>query len=80
LSAPSSVISGDEISMLRILKREKRLSLAKAADLTGLEPERCGQALEGLRGKKFVVLESNQYWITSEGEGYLVFMKSIKKF
>jgi len=74
----ASVISGDEVSILRILKRQKRLSPSKAADLTGFEIERCRMALESLRGKKFVQLESSQYWITQEGEGYLAFSRSIK--
>ena len=74
----ASIISGDEVSILRILKRQKRLSPSKAADLTGFEIERCRMALESLRGKKFVLLESSQYWITQEGEGYLAFSRSIK--
>jgi len=74
---PSSIISGDEVSMLRILKRQRRLSISKATDLTGFEAERCRLALESLRGKSLVSFESNEYWITDEGVGYLAFSKSI---
>ncbi len=65
--------------MLRILKRQKRLSVSKVTDLTGFEAERCKQALESLLGKSFVSFESNEYWITDEGVGYLAFSKSVYK-
>jgi hypothetical protein len=42
-------VSGDEVSMLHILKRQKRLSVSKATDLTGFESERARSALENLR-------------------------------
>ena len=42
--------------MLRILKRERRLSTKKASDLTGFEQERCQVALEGLRGKEYRIV------------------------
>jgi hypothetical protein len=73
-----SKVSGDEISMLRILKRQRRMSVSKAADFTGFETERCKSAFENLFGKNFVSFESNEYWITSEGEGYLAYSKSFK--
>ena len=69
---------GDEISMLRILKRERRLSVKKASDLTGFEQERCHVALEGLRGREYVSFEANEYWITAEGQGYLAFSKAVR--
>jgi hypothetical protein len=71
-------IPGDEISMLRILHRQRRLSLPKASDLTGFESERCRIALEGLRGREFVSFDSNEYWITEAGTGYLAFAKGIR--
>lgn len=74
----SSKVSGDEISMLRVLKRQRRLSISKAADFTGFEAERCKSAFENLSGKNFVSFESSEYWITSEGEGYLAFSKSFR--
>jgi hypothetical protein len=74
----TSEITGDEISMLRVLKRQRRMSLSKAADFTGFETARCKSAFENLSGKNFVTLESNEYWITSEGEGYLAYSKSFK--
>jgi hypothetical protein len=74
----SITLPGDEISMLRILKRERRLSTKKASDLTGFEQERCQVALEGLRGKEYVSFEANEYWITAEGQGYLAFYKAVR--
>jgi hypothetical protein len=71
-------IPGDEVQLLRILKRQRRLSPSKASDLTGLETERCLTALEGLRGKEYVAFEANEYWITAEGNGYLAFSKSVR--
>lgn len=76
---PTTLISGDEVSMLRILKRQRRLSLPKATDMTGFEAQRCKSALEGLREKNFAVFESNEYWITAEGSGYLAYTKAVKK-
>jgi hypothetical protein len=73
------IISGDEVSLLRILNRQKRLSVSKAMDLTGFETERCKVALESLRTKQLVVLESNEYWITDEGVGQVAFSKSIRR-
>jgi len=64
--------------MLRILKRERRLSQKKASDLTGFETERCRAALEGLLGKDYVAFEANEYWITVEGTGYLAFSKAVR--
>jgi len=64
--------------MLRILKRQRRMSVSKAADFTGFEAERCKSAFENLSGKNFVTFDSNEYWITSEGEGYLAYSKSFR--
>jgi hypothetical protein len=64
--------------MLRILKRQKRLSISKASDLTGFDAARCQSALENLCEKKFVTLEADQYWVTAEGQGYLAYSKSFK--
>jgi len=72
-------ISGDEVSMLRILKRQKRLSITKARDLTGFENERCKFALDNLNKKGYVSFEANQYWITDLGIGYLAFPKPLGK-
>ena len=62
--------------MIRILNRQKRLSVSRAVELTGFETERCRLALEGLLSKGYVKLESSEYWITAEGTGYLAFSKS----
>jgi hypothetical protein len=75
----SAAISGDEVSLLRILKRERRLSYSRASDLTGIEAERCRAALEGLLGRQFVSLENNEYWLTAQGSGYLAWSKSVGK-
>lgn len=64
--------------MLRILNRQKRLSVSKAVDLTGFEVERCRLALENLRGKEYASFETNEYWITSAGMGYMAYSKSIR--
>jgi len=74
---PSVAIPGDEVSLLRVLKRERRLSTKTAADLTGLEQERCRVALEGLLGREYVSFEANEYWITAEGSAYLSYSKAI---
>jgi DNA-binding IclR family transcriptional regulator len=71
-------IPGDEVQLLRILKRERRLTPSKASDLTGLDTERCRTALEGLHVKDYVAFEASEYWITAEGARYLAFTKSVR--
>jgi hypothetical protein len=71
-------ITGDETSMLHILKRQKRLSVPKATDLTGFETERARSALENLRERNFVELESNDYWLTQDGVSYLAFARGTR--
>jgi len=73
---PDTSISHDAISMLRILKRQKRLSLSQAMDLSGFDKERCRLAMENLLQTQLVSFEANQYWITDVGTGYLAFSKS----
>ena len=62
--------------MLRILKRQKRLSLSRAMYLSGFEKERCRVAMESLLESEFVSFEADEYWITATGTGFLAFSKS----
>jgi len=71
-------VSGDEVSMLRILKRQIRLSVPKASDMTGFEEERAKSALENLRERNFVEFRSNEYWLTEGGTAYLAWSKSVR--
>lgn len=71
-------ISGDEVSMLRILKRQIRLSIPRASDITGFEAERAKTALESLRERNFVEFRQNEYWLTEGGNAYLAWTKSAR--
>lgn len=72
-------MSGVEHSLLRVLNRQRRLTVSKAVDLTGFEAERCRVALESLKDKRYATIEGSEYWITEEGSSYISLSKSLTR-